>query len=96
MKTTHTKCNFFQPKAVCFKGTKVLSRNILRKRGTERGEGWIRQAFLTWIMSNVQNLHSLRKNMGLGSHLVHYSEANLGHKVLHSPTTLIFICKYRP
>lgn len=66
MKTTHTKCNFFKPKAVCFQGTKFFLEYIVRKRRQREVRGWIRQAFLTWIMSNVQNLHSLRKNMGLG------------------------------
>ena len=37
----------------------------VRKR-RQRGGRWISQAFLTPIMSNVQNLNSLRKNMTLG------------------------------
>lgn len=49
-----------------FSRSKVLSRIYFEKEETERGGGWISQAFLTPIMSNVQNLNSLRKNMGLG------------------------------
>ena len=67
MKPTRVKWNCFQPKAVCFQGTKFFLEYIVRKTRQTGVRGWISQAFLTPIMSDVQELHSLRKEPGFRS-----------------------------
>ena len=98
MRTTHIKSNFFQPKAVCFQGTKFFLEYIVRKRRQREVRDWLSQAFLTPIMSNIQNLQSLRKNTGLGvswiSPIIQKQTCVIKSFILLQ--TLFFICKYRP